>query len=221
MYFAQAASYAIDSGILLLYYFAGTTVFATSVVYLTCGAAVTACAIALSEIHFNDQFRDHYLTVPQCMCGMTVQLAAVSLAPEVGYYFLCINFIILGFGALRMSAWQTALVWTYSTTGLAMTILLTNKPIAMPMSNWAERALVLACFVTVLGRCASMGLYGSTMREMLYKRGNELKGVESAEQLQRLREEGCTEAQGYLFSRPKPLEEVADLIRNGGAVAAA
>jgi diguanylate cyclase (GGDEF)-like protein len=45
----------------------------------------------------------------------------------------------------------------------------------MPLSSWPERALVLACVVTALGRCASTGLYGSSMREALYKRGNELK----------------------------------------------
>jgi diguanylate cyclase len=45
----------------------------------------------------------------------------------------------------------------------------------MPMTTWTERALVLACAVTALGRCASTGLYGSSMREALFKRGNELK----------------------------------------------
>jgi diguanylate cyclase len=43
------------------------------------------------------------------------------------------------------------------------------------MTTWTERALVLACAVTALGRCASTGLYGSSMREALFKRGNELK----------------------------------------------
>jgi diguanylate cyclase (GGDEF)-like protein len=52
---------------------------------------------------------------------------------------------------------------------------MTDRPIAMPMSNITERALVLACFVSALGRCASTGLYGSSMREMLYRRSNDLK----------------------------------------------
>jgi EAL domain-containing protein (putative c-di-GMP-specific phosphodiesterase class I) len=34
------------------------------------------------------------------------------------------------------------------------------------------------------------------------------EGVETAEQMGRIREEGCTEAQGYLFSRPVPASEV-------------
>jgi diguanylate cyclase len=97
------------------------------------------------------------------------------LAPEVGFYFIFILFIVLSFGALLMNAAETAIVWTYSTIGLAALLLMTDKAIAMPMTTWTDRALVLACAVTALGRCASTGLYGSSMREALFKRGNELK----------------------------------------------
>jgi diguanylate cyclase len=76
-----------------------------------------------------------------------------------------------------MNARETAIVWTYSTIGLTALLLMTDKAIAMPMATWTERALVLACAVTALGRCASTGLYGSSMRETLYKRGNELKAA--------------------------------------------
>jgi diguanylate cyclase (GGDEF)-like protein len=38
------------------------------------------------------------------------------------------------------------------------------------------------------------------------------EGVETLEQLDRLRAEGCTEAQGYLFSRPRPAGELPLLI---------
>jgi diguanylate cyclase (GGDEF)-like protein len=39
------------------------------------------------------------------------------------------------------------------------------------------------------------------------------EGVETVEQLQRLVEEGCTEVQGFLFSRPVPVDEVPRLLR--------
>ena len=38
------------------------------------------------------------------------------------------------------------------------------------------------------------------------------EGVETAEQLARLRVEGCSSVQGYLFSHPVPADQVADLI---------
>jgi diguanylate cyclase len=174
-YLAQAFSYLLDSGILFLYYLTGTTTVATCLIYLALGITWTASTLCLSELHVNDRFKDHYLTVPQSIGSTTILLIALYLAPEIGFYFVSINFVVLGFGALRMSAWQTALVWTYSTLGLTILFLMTDKSIAMPMTNWSERALALACFVTATGRCAFTGLYGSSLREMLYKRGNELR----------------------------------------------
>jgi diguanylate cyclase (GGDEF)-like protein len=38
------------------------------------------------------------------------------------------------------------------------------------------------------------------------------EGVETEEELEYLRREGCTEAQGYFFSKPKPAREVLDMI---------
>ncbi len=38
-------------------------------------------------------------------------------------------------------------------------------------------------------------------------------GVERADQLARLRDDGCTEAQGFLFGAPKPASEIPDMIR--------
>jgi EAL domain-containing protein (putative c-di-GMP-specific phosphodiesterase class I) len=38
------------------------------------------------------------------------------------------------------------------------------------------------------------------------------EGVETEQQLNQLRAEGCSELQGYLFSRPIPPEEVPALI---------
>jgi EAL domain-containing protein (putative c-di-GMP-specific phosphodiesterase class I) len=41
------------------------------------------------------------------------------------------------------------------------------------------------------------------------------EGVETSEQLARLRERGCTFAQGYLFGRPVPAEELTRLLGSG------
>jgi EAL domain-containing protein (putative c-di-GMP-specific phosphodiesterase class I) len=38
------------------------------------------------------------------------------------------------------------------------------------------------------------------------------EGVESRAQLEQLRSEGCTEVQGFLFSPPRPLEEIRHLM---------
>jgi EAL domain-containing protein (putative c-di-GMP-specific phosphodiesterase class I) len=41
------------------------------------------------------------------------------------------------------------------------------------------------------------------------------EGVETSEQLALLRLEGCTEVQGYLFSPPRPADEVEELLSRG------
>jgi EAL domain-containing protein (putative c-di-GMP-specific phosphodiesterase class I) len=39
------------------------------------------------------------------------------------------------------------------------------------------------------------------------------EGVETKEQLERVRAEGCTEMQGYFFSPPRPLAELQGMLR--------
>jgi EAL domain-containing protein (putative c-di-GMP-specific phosphodiesterase class I) len=43
------------------------------------------------------------------------------------------------------------------------------------------------------------------------------EGVETAEQLETITAEGCTEMQGYLFSRPLPAHEIERLFLSGRA----
>jgi diguanylate cyclase (GGDEF)-like protein len=43
------------------------------------------------------------------------------------------------------------------------------------------------------------------------------EGVETPDQLAMLKAAGCTEAQGYLFSRPKPAAEIREALSNDGA----
>ncbi|KAA0074328.1 GGDEF domain-containing protein [Tardiphaga sp. P9-11] len=173
-YIAQASSYLIDATILLLYAMIGVTTVATGVVYLAIRLAVVGIAAYLSEIQVNDRFKDPYLTVPLSIVSIIVQIGAIYLVPQIGFYFISIIFVVLGFAALRMSARQTGIVWSTATLGLALIFLMTDKPIGIPMATAIERALALACFVSALGRCASAGLYGSSMRELLYRRSNDL-----------------------------------------------
>jgi diguanylate cyclase (GGDEF)-like protein len=173
-YIAQASSYLIDAAILLLYAMIGVTTVATGVVYLAIRLAVVGIAAYLSEIQVNDRFKDPYLTVPLSIVSIIVQIGAIYLVPQIGFYFISIIFVVLGFAALRMSARQTGIVWSTATLGLALLFLMTDKPIGIPVATATERALALACFVSALGRCASAGLYGSSMRELLYRRSNDL-----------------------------------------------
>jgi len=173
-YIAQAVSYVIDGAILFAYASIGVTTVTTGLVYLTLRLAVVGVAFFLSETRVTDRLRDHYLFVPLSLVSITIQIGAIYLVPQIGFYFIAIIFVVLGFGALRMSARQTGIVWAYATLGLAVLFLMTDKPIGIPMADATERTLALACFVSTLARCAGAGLYGSSMRELLYRRSNAL-----------------------------------------------
>jgi diguanylate cyclase (GGDEF)-like protein len=175
MLLLAAASYGIDAILLALYYVAGVTPLATAIGYLASALAVSAVFLALSETHFNDRFKDHYLTGPQNAASSAIQLVWLYQAPEVGYFFLFLMFIVFGFGALRMSARQAAVGWTILASGIAIIFLFTDRPIGMPMNGYFERSITMLALVSTIGRFSFVGLYGSMMRESLYKRGKELK----------------------------------------------
>jgi EAL domain-containing protein (putative c-di-GMP-specific phosphodiesterase class I) len=46
------------------------------------------------------------------------------------------------------------------------------------------------------------------------------EGVETEQELQTLKEEGCTEVQGYLFSKPVPAAQAAQLLQSRKAMKA-
>ena len=72
------------------------------------------------------------------------------------------------------------------------------------MSELATNPESVAIVRAIAGLGASLGM--ATTAE----------GVETAEQMRRIRAEGCLQVQGYLVSRPVPAAEVGALIARGG-----
>ena len=68
------------------------------------------------------------------------------------------------------------------------------------VSELSERPDCVAIIRAVAGLGTSLGI--ATTAE----------GIETSEQLERVRAEGCTEVQGYLFSPPRPASELGELI---------
>jgi diguanylate cyclase (GGDEF)-like protein len=82
---------------------------------------------------------------------------------------------MFNFGSLRSTPWQSALLWTAMTAGLAALFLLTDKPIGLPVGNPMERLAATLMFALTIGRCMFLGLFSSSMRQSLYKSGEKLK----------------------------------------------
>jgi uncharacterized membrane protein YiaA len=70
----QAASYALNSAVLLIYAYAGALSIAVPSTYFLASMMLTGFFAALSETHINDRFEDHYLTTSQIAANITLQL---------------------------------------------------------------------------------------------------------------------------------------------------
>jgi diguanylate cyclase len=168
-------SYVIDALILLIYSEAGAIPASIGPAYAAIGLFTVACYTVLSETGVTERLKDHYFVAPQSIVGMTVSLAFVYVAPQVGVLFLCTLFIIFNFASLRSTPWQTAAVWTLMTLGLAGLFLLTDKPISMPYGTPLERFATMSVFALTIGRCMFLGIFSASMRQSLYDRGLKLK----------------------------------------------
>jgi diguanylate cyclase len=169
------ASCVIDAGVLLLYAQAGTIPVTIAPAYAACGLVMSAAFLILSELGFNDRFKDHYLVAPQSTAFMLIAVAFIYLAPEVGGLFLCTLFIVFSFSSLRSTPRQTIQIWTAMTIGLAVLFLLTDKPISFPHDGQLERFASLLALVLAIGRCMFLGIFSSSMKQSLYQSGLKLK----------------------------------------------
>jgi diguanylate cyclase len=171
----QAVSCSLVTLVLLIYCYAGTISIVIPSAYFLSSIALTGFFVVLSESQVNDRFEDHYLTIYQVGGHVALQLGFLLAAPGIGYVFLSVLFLIFEFGALRMTSRQATIAWTLTMMGLAPVFLLTSTPIGMPVATPVERLAAMLCYVLTIGQCAFVGLYGSSLRKMLYKRSFELK----------------------------------------------
>jgi diguanylate cyclase (GGDEF)-like protein len=170
-----AASYLVDGLVLLLYADAGSIPRAIAPAFAASGFLSVAFYLLLSETGFTGRFKDHYFVAPQLFISVGIMLAFTYIVPEVGVMFLCTLFLIFNFGSLRSTPWQSAVLWTATTAGLAALFLLTDKPIGLPHGNSLERLAATLMFALTIGRCMFLGLFSSSMRYSLYQSGQKLK----------------------------------------------
>jgi len=170
-----ALSYFTDAVVLALYAYAGTVSVTTPLVFLVCALLSVACFVLLSDTHFNDRFKDHYLVLQQMSISFLLMLSFTYVAPEVGCVFLCSLFVIVALGSLRSTMLQIVIAWGMLTIGLAWLFLFTNLPIGMPHGTFAERFATLFLFAVTIGRCMMVGMFSSALRESFYTQGLALK----------------------------------------------
>jgi diguanylate cyclase (GGDEF)-like protein len=177
MYVGQAVSYSLGASVLLLYAYDGAVSMAVPSLFWLGGLMIIGTFTVLSESGFGDQFEDHCLTVFQISAHMALQMIFLLAAPTVAVAFISVLFLIFAFGTLRMTTGQAMLTWSLASAGLAFVFLVSDLPIGVPAATRLERTASMLCFVVVIGQCAFLGLFGSTLRKILYRRSIELKAA--------------------------------------------
>jgi len=175
MHLIQACSYSLGALDLLLYTYAGTIPIIVPSAFWVSGLILIGIFAVLSESGFNDRFDDHYLTVFQVNGHLTLQFGFLVAVPKIGFAFISVLFLIFAFGALRMKSRQAAITWAFATAGLVAVFLFSDLPIGMTLTNRLERFAGMLCVVLIIGQCAFLGLFGSTLRKTLSRRSVELK----------------------------------------------
>ena len=171
----QAASYAAGDIIVWVYAYAGTISIIVPSMFFLCGVGLTGLFYVLSEMKVGDKFDDHFLTSYQAAANIVMQLAFLLAAPEIGFLFLTVVFVIFGFAALRMTSREATILWVLTGFGVTTIFVLLKAPIALPMRTAPEWFAGAFSFVLTIGQCAYIGFFGNSMRRTLHRRTIELK----------------------------------------------
>ena len=166
----QATSYVLGDMVLWIYAYAGTVPLAIPSMFLLCGIGLTVCFAALSESGISDRFDDHFMTTPQSTSNLMMQLGFLVAAPEIGYLFLSVVFVIFGFASLRMTSREAVVLCALTGGAVAAIFFFLKTPVALPMATTAEWLAAAISFAMTVGQCAYIGLFGNTMRKTLHQR---------------------------------------------------
>lgn len=162
-----AVSYGLDVVLLALFVLVGTLSWAAVFVYAGLAAAVVLSQIVLYTSGANLRFKDPSLTAPFVVAGVAVQLALVTMAPQVTFPFLANLFTVFAFGVIWMSLRASVLIWTLTFFATGTVLWSIGARASMPVATPAELALTWACFTLILGRCLLLSVYANDMRARL------------------------------------------------------
>ena len=180
---AIALSYVMDAVLLLAFAIAGTIALSTSLVYLASGLSCYILFFWLAVRAARRKVSDAHLVAPLNVASASIQLVFLGLAPQVGFYFLNLLFLVFGVGSMGLNGRQSAVIGI-GVAAVVFVLGLTNGTDWVPHASAFERALVCASFAATLGRCLLQGVYSRALRTRLQRRGGQLR--ESAEALKEL-----------------------------------
>jgi diguanylate cyclase (GGDEF)-like protein len=161
-----AILYANSSLLLFGFHAAGTIALWVPLAYAAAG--VVECLFAYYTASRDTQATDVYSfqAVPRLVLSTVIQLLFVTLAPQVGFYFICCLFVVYGIGTMGISGHRSFYAWCVVVAASGV-LLICNKGDWTPHTTLFERTLVWIGWMITLGRTIVLGVVGRTMRVTL------------------------------------------------------
>jgi diguanylate cyclase (GGDEF)-like protein len=175
MLIIQAAGYAAGDIFIWIYASAGAISTVIPLAFLLCGIGLTAFFAVLSEMKISDRFHDHFLGSSQAAANITMQLVFLLAAPEIGFLFLTVIFVIFGFAALRMTYREAAALWGLTGISVGAIFFFLKAPISLPMGTTSECLAGACTFILTIGEFTYIGFFGNSIRRTLHQRTVELE----------------------------------------------
>jgi diguanylate cyclase (GGDEF)-like protein len=171
---AIVLSYLVDALLLFGFALAGTIAWIMPLAYLAAGLSESAVSYYLMTRVSNTRDQFQYIIFPRMIVCSAIQLTFIALAPQVGFYFVTVLFIVYGFGSMALSVWQSVFTWCCVAAVSALLLIHGGHIDWIPRATVIERLLVWLCFISVLGRCILLGVFSRTLRRRLQKRSAQL-----------------------------------------------
>lgn len=172
-----ALNHLINAGLLAVFAAAGTISFVT--VALFTGAALFSVGLfALwSERPVQDGGPRLFFTDPYTSPTFLILLVFIYLAPQAGIVFLSSILLVATTLALRASPRQGLVAWAVITVSVVTLYVGTGQPLSVPFGNALERAGTFLTFSCTAGRILFIGVFASSLRDGLHRRGIELEAA--------------------------------------------
>jgi signal transduction histidine kinase len=179
------ASYALDGVMLAAYAAADLIPGWVSPAYTGAGLGLCAVFYGLIASGFSERFRDSNLTLLQIGAATLLLLTFIVLVPSAALYFVCVLFIVFGFGSLRLRPLEAMVALGVVAVVLGAVFLRMPQALELPNGSSSVRLLVGAGVLLTLVRCTLLGLYSSELRRLLARRYAETREVLDASERQR------------------------------------
>ena len=171
---AYALSYLVDGVFLTLFALAGTVSAWVPGVFVATGICIAAVFFHLIKSGYSDRFRDRYLTLAQVFVSTLILLLFFAYTPSVGFIFLGAFFIISGFGSLRLSVRESALIGLVMVGGTGVIFYFSPAESYFLEPSPRHIAIAWSWFAAILIRLSVLGMIGNSLRIAIQARQKEL-----------------------------------------------